>query len=58
MNLQQIAALPEEGFAALLRGAPREKSPEEVAREVAVRDAEEGLYVPHEHRSYYGEAAH
>lgn len=58
MNLNEIASLSEEGFTALLRRVPREKSPERVAHEVAARDAEQGPYVPHEHRAYYGEAGH
>ena len=58
MTLAELAGLPEESFAALLRAVPRAKSPERVAHEVTLRDVEQGLYYPHEHRSSYGEAAH
>lgn len=41
-----------------LKKVPREIAPEEVERRGLIRDQEEGPYVPHEHRSYYGEAGH
>lgn len=41
-----------------LRTVQREKTPDEVHKAERARDRQRGEYIPHHHRTYYGESRH
>ena len=57
--LKVLMIMTDTEFAAWLRSYPREKSPEQVARDERAHDVEVGDYVnSHMSVHHYGEAAH